>query len=190
MSAVTRLTLVTHAITDAVQGARFPADEPLNHLGMRSLEKIGALPGPESAFLVHAPEVRAQQTAHALGSTGVAEPALRDLDCGDWAGQSMQALEADQLMGWLTDPVYRGHGGESIIDLLDRIRTWMTDLAGRGERIVAVTHPAVVRAAVLCTLKAPAEAFWRIDIAPLTATTLHHRAPAWTLRATGCDLRS
>ena len=37
---------------------------------------------------------------------------------------------------------------------------------------VAVTHAAVVRAAVVVTLGAPAAGFWRIDVAPLTATVL------------------
>lgn len=46
MSAVTRLTLITHAITDAVQGARFPVDEPINALGERTIAKVGALMGP------------------------------------------------------------------------------------------------------------------------------------------------
>ncbi|MFE3755275.1 histidine phosphatase family protein [Nocardia tengchongensis] len=188
MSAVTRLTLVTHAITDAVQGARFPADEPLNPLGSRSVEKAGGLPGPAPGTVLHAPEVRAEQTCRALGFTGAPESALRDLDHGDWAGKSMDELAPEQLMGWLTDPSYRDHGGESITDLLDRVGDWLHALAGSGDRIVAVTHPAFVRAAVLRTLNAPPESFWRIDIPPLSATTLHHRGPAWTLRATAHEL--
>ncbi|QVI21371.1 histidine phosphatase family protein [Nocardia tengchongensis] len=188
MSAVTRLTLVTHAITDAVQGARFPAEEPLNPLGSRSVEKAGGLPGPAPETVLHAPEVRAEQTCRALGFTGALESALRDLDHGDWAGKSMDELAPEQLMGWLTDPGYRDHGGESITDLLDRVGDWLHGLAGSGDRIVAVTHPAIVRAAVLRTLNAPPESFWRIDIPPLSATTLHHRAPAWTLRATAHEL--
>ncbi|MFE4460382.1 histidine phosphatase family protein [Nocardia tengchongensis] len=188
MSAVTRLTLVTHAITDAVQGARFPADEPLNPLGSRSVEKAGGLPGPAPETVLHAPEVRAEQTCRALGFTGVPESALRDLDHGGWAGKSMDELAPEQLMGWLTDPAYRDHGGESITDLLDRVGDWLHALAGSGDRIVAVTHPAIVRAAVLRTLNAPPQSFWRIDIPPLSATTLHHRAPAWTLRATAHEL--
>ncbi|MFE3254204.1 histidine phosphatase family protein [Nocardia sp. NPDC059091] len=188
MSAVTRLALVTHAITDAVQAARFPADEPLNPLGSRSVEKAGGLPGLEPADVYHAPEIRTAQTTHGLSLTGTPEPALRDIDHGTWSGRSMDALPPDQLMAWLTDPAYRAHGGESIIGLLDRVGSWLTSLTGRGDRIVAITHPAVVRAAVLLTLNAPAESFWRIDIPPLTATTLHHRAPAWTLRTTAHDL--
>ncbi|MFJ9365364.1 histidine phosphatase family protein [Nocardia sp. NPDC101769] len=188
MSAVTRLTLVTHAITDAVQAARFPADEPLNPRGSRSVGKAGGLPGLEPDVVHHGPEIRTAQTTHGLGLTGTSEPALRDLDHGAWTGRSMDELPPDQLMAWLTDPVYRDHGGESITGLIDRVGSWLTSLIGRGDRIVAITHPAVVRAAVLLTLNAPAESFWRIDIPPLTATTLHHRAPTWTLRTTAHDI--
>ncbi|MGF6888308.1 broad specificity phosphatase PhoE [Nocardia sp. GAS34] len=188
MSPVTRLTLVTHALTDAVQAARFPADEPLNALGERSVEKAGGLPGPEPSAVYHAPELRAAQTTRSLGLDGTPEPALRELESGEWAGRPMDSLAPELLMGWLTDPEFRGHGGESITDLIERVRAWLGDIAGRGERIVAVTHPAVVRAAILCTLSAPPESFWRIDILPLSATTLHYRAPAWTLRATVHEL--
>ncbi|GAB2507760.1 histidine phosphatase family protein [Nocardia heshunensis] len=188
MSTVTRLTLITHAITDAVQSARFPADEPLTPQGERSAAAAGGLPGLDPTLILCAPETRTAQTANALGLNGTPEPALRDLDCGDWSGKSMEDLAPEQLMSWLTDPAHRSHGGESITDLLPRVRTWLDDLAGSGDRILAITHPAIVRAAVLSTLNAPPESFWRIDIPPLTATTLHHRPPAWTLRTTAHPL--
>ncbi|WP_067568503.1 histidine phosphatase family protein [Nocardia acidivorans] len=184
MSAVTRLTLITHAITDAVQGARFPVDEPLNALGDRTIAKVGSLLGADHTVIRYAPETRTRATASGLGLSGEPDAALRDIDHGGWAGQGMDALAPEDLMAWLTDPGYRGHGGESITDLIERVRDWLGGLAGSGRHITAVTHPALVRAAVLCTLDAPAQAFWRIDIPPLTATTLHHRAPAWTLRTT------
>jgi broad specificity phosphatase PhoE len=47
--------------------------------------------------------------------------------------------------------------------------------------VVAVTHPAVVRAVLVTALRSPAEVFWRIDVPPLTATTLRRRG-GWTLR--------
>ncbi|WP_330180369.1 histidine phosphatase family protein [Nocardia sp. NBC_01503] len=188
MSAVTRLTLITHAITDAVQGARFPVDEPINALGERTIAKVGALMGADHTVIRYAPEMRTRATASALGLAGEPDAALRDIDHGRWAGQGMDTLASEDLMAWLTDPAYRGHGGESVTDLIDRVRGWLGELAGRGEHITAITHPAIVRAAVVCTLDAPAQSFWRIDIPPLTATTLHHRVPAWTLRTTASAL--
>jgi len=59
----------------------------------------------------------------------------------------------------------------------------MESLASRRGRVVAVTHPAVVRAAILVALDAPAKSFWRVDIAPVSRTVLHFRGHAWTLRS-------
>jgi len=53
---------------------------------------------------------------------------------------------------------------------------------------VAVTHAAVVRAAVVVTLGAPAAGFWRIDVAPLTATLLRGGPGRWTVRGTALPL--
>ncbi|WP_067677029.1 histidine phosphatase family protein [Nocardia miyunensis] len=186
MSPVTRLTLVTHAITDAVRAARFPLDEPLD---IREVERGGELPDPLRADLVQVgPEARAAQTASLFGLDGVTEPALADLNSGSWAGSSMDAIPGDQLMDWLTDPEFRSHGGESVTDLLSRTRTWMAAVATRQCRVVAFTHPGVVRACILLALAAPPTSFWRLDIPPLSTTTLHFRGNAWTVRGTAQPL--
>ena len=52
-------------------------------------------------------------------------------------------------------------------------------------RLVAVTHPAVIRAAILVTLDSPPKSFWRIDIGPASRTVMHLRGHVWTLRSTG-----
>ncbi|WP_373281378.1 histidine phosphatase family protein [Nocardia transvalensis] len=142
------------------------------------------LPGADRAAVYCGPETRTRQTAQSLGLSATPDDALRDLDCGHWAGLPMTATDPADLTAWLTDPTYRAHGGESLTDLLARTHTWLTTLENRGDPIIAITHPAVARAAILTTLDAPAKSFWRIDIPPLTTITLHHRPPAWTLRTT------
>ena len=54
MSEVVRLTLVSHAMTDAMAAGRFPTDEPLNSVGHRQVDASidlgitdGAFCGPE-----------------------------------------------------------------------------------------------------------------------------------------------
>ena len=71
-----------------------------------------------------------------------------------------------------------------MVGLLTRVRGRLDTLAPTGQHVTAVTHPAVIRAAVLLTLDAPPKSFWRIDIAPLSRTVLHNRGHAWTLRFT------
>lgn len=181
MSEVARLTLVSHAMTDAVSAGRFPTDEPVNAVGRRQL-------GPSIDFgsteftSVCGPEQRCLQTAELLGLHATVEPRLADLDCGRWRGDVLGGVDAADLAVWLTDASSAPHGGESIVDLMSRVSAWLESISGRP-RIVAVTHPAVVRAAILLALDAPPKSFWRIDVAPASRTTMHFRGHAWTLRS-------
>lgn len=180
MSEVVRLTLVSHGMTDAMSAGRFATDEALSSLGQRQANATTELGTIDTALC--APEKRTRQTADLLGIAARVEPLLADLDCGRWRGDVLGRVDSAELAVWLTDPVRAPHGGESIIDLIARVRRWMESLTGTRSRVVAVTHPAVIRAAVLLTLDAPPKSFWRIDIAPVSRTVLHYRGHAWTLR--------
>lgn len=182
MSEVVRLTLISHAMTDAMAAVRFPADEPLNALGHRQIGAMTALGNGELAIC--APEIRARQTAELLGLAVEIDPRIADLDCGRWRGGILNGLPAEQLSVWLTAPEQAPHGGESIVDLIARVRAWLDSLSVRPGRVVAVTHPAVIRAVMLITLDAPPISFWRIDIAPASRTTVFLRGNAWTFRST------
>ncbi|MFD5204753.1 histidine phosphatase family protein, partial [Streptomyces sp. NPDC058375] len=46
---------------------------------------------------------------------------------------------------------------------------------------LAVAETAVVRAAVVHALRLPSEAFWRLDVAPLTLTELSGRSGRWNV---------
>ena len=70
-----------------------------------------------------------------------------------------------------------------MIELINRVRGWMESLTAHRTRLVAVTHPSVIRAAILVALDAPPKSFWRIDIAPVSRTVMHFRGHAWTLRS-------
>lgn len=181
MSEVVRLTLVSHAMTDATAAGRFPTDEPLNALGHRQADAAVELGVIDAAYC--GPEKRARQTAELLGLSAAVEPQLGDLDFGRWRGSVLGGVPPADLAVWLTDPARAPHGGESVVDLVDRVRRWMDSLASVRGRLVAVTHPAVVRAAILVALDAPPKSFWRIDIAPMSRTVMNFRGHAWTLRS-------
>ncbi|GAS87657.1 histidine phosphatase family protein [Mycolicibacterium brisbanense] len=181
MSEVVRLSLVSHAMTDAVAAGRFPIDEPLNSVGHRQVDAAIELGPVDRAYC--GPEKRARQTAELLGLRAEVEPLLADLDCGLWRGDVLSGVRPADLAIWLTDPTKAPHGGESVVELIARVRRWMDAVTDKRGRLVAVTHPAVVRAAVLIALDAPPKSFWRIDIAPVSRTVLHFRGHAWTLRS-------
>lgn len=188
MTEVVRLTLVAHAMTDAMGVQRFPVDEPLNDIGRRQVEGMvdtHALAGANVRQFA-GPEQRAYQTAKLLGLRAATEPRLADLDCGRWRGKTLKALPAEELKVWLTEPAQAPHGGESIVDLRERVAGWLESLTEKGAgdplRTVAVTHPAVIRAAILTALDVAPESFWRIDVAPAGRVVMHLRNDRWTLR--------
>nr|WP_308248627.1 MULTISPECIES: histidine phosphatase family protein [Nocardia] len=181
MQTVLRVDLVGHGLTEAVRKARFPVDEPLDESGRGALRAYSV---PEGAQVRTGPERRARETAETLGVVGELDARLRDLDAGSWRGTEMSSLAQDQLFAWLTDPEFRGHGGESVTDLVDRVRFWLAEIASAGRDTVAVTHPAVVRAVLLVVLDSPPKSFWRMDVPPASVTRLHYRGN-WTLRLGG-----
>ncbi len=120
------------------------------------------------------PVPAARQTAVELGLTADVEPALRDLNYGRWAGQTLDqvaAAEPDAVAVWLSDPAAAPHGGECLLTFLHHVAEWLEVLEG-PERVIAVTHPAVLRGVVLAVLQAPPPAFWRVEVGPLARVRL------------------
>jgi broad specificity phosphatase PhoE len=180
-SSVTRLTLVSHAPTDAMRRGRFHSDESVDPRGLRDLTATTFSTDADAVFI--APERRTRQTAEGLGLSGGLVPHLADIDFGHWAGLAMDDLPEQDVLSWLTDTSTLPPDGESIDGLLTRVQSWMGRVSSENRRIVAVTHPAVVRSVVIRTLESPASSFWRVDIPPLTSTTVHFRGGRWTLRS-------
>jgi broad specificity phosphatase PhoE len=179
VSEVVRLTLISHAMTDAMAAARFPDDEPLNALGQSQIHT--AVDQCDPHITLSAPERRALDTADLLGLQPGVEPRLADLDVGRWRGHELAAVPPEQLATWLSRPESTPHGGESVVALITRVHDWMDDVSRQPARLTAVTHPAVIRAAILIALESPPKSFWRIDIEPASRTVLHFRG-RWTLR--------
>jgi broad specificity phosphatase PhoE len=179
MSQTVRLTLVSHAMTDAMTAGRFPLDEPLNALGIKQVSATERSPADTA---VCGPERRTRETAQLLGLSAGVDLRIADLDHGRWRGEGLARLNPADVAAWLDDPEIAPHGGESVVGLISRVSDWLSALPAVSRRIVAVTHPAVIRAAVVSALDAPPKSFWRIDIPPLSDTVLHYRGREWTLR--------
>jgi broad specificity phosphatase PhoE len=183
-----RIILISHGSTEAVRAAKFPADEPLDELGLKNIKALAdRLPEVDQCWT--SPEQRTQQTAQALGLNAQIETVLRDCDYGAWEGRTFDevyAREPDAANSWLRDPAAAPHGGESIAALIRRIGDWLANEQLRHQRTIVVTHPAVVRAAIVHAIEAAPQSFWRIDIAPLSVTRLSGHSGRWNLSAAGC----
>jgi broad specificity phosphatase PhoE len=185
-----RLTFISHAATEAQRRAAFPLDEPALEREIAKMTGLG-WKVPASARVWSAPEQRTQQTSRILGLSVELADGLRDCDYGRWRGRKMDDVQTEDqpgILAWLGDPSAVPHGGESVESLVGRVGSWM-DEQRAVKYTIAITHPAIIRAAVVHALQIPLHAFWRIDIAPLTVTDLRFNANVWTLRYSGCPLR-
>jgi broad specificity phosphatase PhoE len=113
------------------------------------------------------------------------EPALCDLDLGKWCGRTVvdvSATDPDGFHAWLTDPDAAPHEGESVRRLCRRTADWLSSVAPDTGHAVAITEAAVVRAALIHALGAPARAFWHLTVPPLSAVALTWRGGHWDVR--------
>ena len=174
-----RLTLVAHARTLAQKKARFAADESVEMDWQAQAHSRSQFSSRTTRYLC-GPEARARETAALFSADVRIEQSLRDCDFGRWKGCLLDDIEPEQLGLWMADWQTNPHGGESVEQLCQRTREWMAALTGTGH-IVAVTHPLVMRAALMNVLQCPPSAFHSIDIEPLSMIDLRCNGK-WRMR--------
>ncbi|MFD8735215.1 histidine phosphatase family protein [Streptomyces sp. NPDC059618] len=183
-----RLILISAATSEALREARFDDGSPVDASGLRAARTAagaGAVPAAGRVWV--SPTARCRQTAEELGLQGgsVMEE-LGSLDVGRWRGATLaevSAKEPEAVARWLSDPESAPHDGESVRAYCDRVAERLDAAAGFEGRTVAVVEPEVVRAVVVRALGAPEQAFWRVDVQPLSVTELSGRGGRWNLRA-------
>lgn len=190
MTAVRRLLLVRHAGTPATRHADFSGNESLTPAGALAAAALRPL-AKGGDVVACSPSLRARETAAAAGWDAAPDERLAALDAGVWSGQALQQIggtDPQGLVRWLADPGARPHGGETILELIARVRGLLTEWHDPlAPDLLAVTHGSVIRAAVVIALDAPPDAFWRVEAAPASATELHTRGAGWVLfRANAC----
>ena len=190
LQVTTRLILIAHAATTATRVPRFGLDEDLDARGRTDAEAaVCSLDGRARVTCGHAR--RCRQTAEVFTASRRPDQAptldgrLDDWDLGSWAGRTLEEVDAHDPGGtraWLADPLATPHGGESLAGLLTRVGCYLADMADRPGFHVAITHPAIVRAAVVRVLDAPPAAFWRVDVSPLARVSLSAFMSRWNVR--------
>jgi broad specificity phosphatase PhoE len=184
-----RLTLICHGTTAATRASAFPLDEPLEN-GVAEQARILSPALRRWDRAVTSPALGARQTADALSLHASVHPALRDCDYGHWHGRRLADIQADhpaEVAAWLLDLDAAPHGGESLLALMRRVSDWLADRLRDDGHTVAVTHAAVIRAAVIGVLDAPPQSFWRIDVEPLSRVDLRSDKRRWVLRVPGAS---
>lgn len=74
------------------------------------------------------------------------EPDLRELNCGEWEMQHWDAIPRQVIDPWMNDFVnVRIPGGESYVQLYDRVVRCFTRMTASARPVVAVMHGGVIR---------------------------------------------
>jgi broad specificity phosphatase PhoE len=179
-----RLTLICHGATAATRAPAFPLDEPLEDgVAAEAARLAGSLRHHDRAWT--SPALCARQTADALSLEAEVQDVLRNCAYGRWAGLALADIardEPDALSTWLTNPDATPRGGETVTALCRRVAEWLPEPMKLGGHTIAVTHSAVMRAAVLHILGAPATSFWHSDIEPHAMLDLRSDGKRWNLR--------
>ena len=174
-----RLTMICQGATRKTIDAAFGREE-------EPLLDFAPLPRRATSFnrVSCAPGLAARQTATRLGVAAVDDPRLRDLDVGRWTGLQLDDLSRNDPCAfamWLSDPDSTVHGGESLRNFLVRIGAWMDSVAESDSATLAIASAAVIRAALVHSLQTGPPTFWRIDITPLSRTSLRSNFGRWNL---------
>lgn len=178
--ATTHLTLLCAGATRGSREGRFPDPrDPLDDGGRAKVRAVALERAGADRVLV-SPALAATETAALLGVEGAVEPALRDAEAGAWTGLGMAEIGETEFARWLAAPEQGAPGGESMAAVRARVGTWLDNLG--DVRVLAVTHAAVIRAALSHALSLPDASVLAIDVAPLTRVTLS-RHGRWRLQA-------
>lgn len=153
----TRLIAIRHGETAWNVDARIQGhlDIPLNDIGHWQAQQVARALADEPITAIYASDLqRAHATAQALADTTGApltpEPGLRERCFGDMEGSTFAEVELshpEQARRWRErDPHFAAAGGESLLQLRERIAATTSSLAARhiGGLVVLVAHGGVM----------------------------------------------
>ncbi len=157
--------MIRHGQTDWNLQRRYQGqiDIPLNSIGLLQAENAAnSLRGQVFDALYSSDLQRAMQTASEIGKvvnlTVLTDVRLREIHQGDWEGLSIDDVFQDDthnVNAVYADPITtRRPGGESIVDLAERVTRCLTDLSlcHNHQKVLVVSHGLAIATAI-CTAK-------------------------------------
>jgi broad specificity phosphatase PhoE len=111
---------------------------------------------------------RAQETAAGFGVPVETDDRWIELDYGEWDGTPLLDVPLETWAAWRADLSFRPPGGETLLELGERVRTACAELAEEAttDFIVVVSHVSPIKAGVVWALGVGDEVAWRLFVAP------------------------
>ncbi|MFP6743017.1 MAG: histidine phosphatase family protein [Alphaproteobacteria bacterium] len=183
---VTRWWWVRHAPAFRVNGGIYGNDDvPCDTTDAESFRGLARLL-PEDAIWVTSHLSRTKLTAAAIvdgGAVGpepMVEQGLGEQGFGDWQGMTHAEVEAANPeiyhKFWLAPADHAPPGGESFVDVIDRVRTVVERMTvdHGGRDIIAVAHGGTIRAALAIALGVEADRALPFCTENLSITRIDH----------------
>lgn len=182
------LLLVRHGVTQHSVEHRFSghggADPGLLDLGLRQAEAVSEELHRRGGadVLVTSPLLRARQTAQVIAERlGMPDPVvvegLAESAFGEWDGLTLAQAQQGwpyQVASWMTSPEVAPPGGESFVQVRDRVDAARREVLARfpRQRVIAVAHVTPIKVLIQSVLDAPAASAYRFELAPCSLSTL------------------
>jgi probable phosphoglycerate mutase len=157
---------------------------PLDPEGERQAQRSGEFLREKypDALVVCSPLTRAHQTASAITGNVTIDERFIELDYGDWDGVALTDVDQTLWAQWRNDPSFRPPGGETLVELDNRVRPAFEEISERAQKgdVIVVSHVSPIKAAVAWALGVGVEVSWRtaLDRASMTTVRLDAKHPA------------
>ena len=199
MSIRTRWWWVRHAPVTSTDGRIYGNTDPPANVEDPPTYAALARFLPSASALVTSQLQRTHQTANAIRAAGLDLPEatieenLEEQNFGDWQGRKREVVYAEldpKHLFWLAPARTRAPGGESFVDLMDRVAAVIERLTAQhsGGDIISVGHGGAIRAAIGHALKLDPEVALACQVDNCSVTRLDHFGPteshpdgAWAL---------
>ncbi len=185
-----KITFVCHGATIYSEEGRLSDAEnypPLSELGveeMENLTKYFKARGVKNDVIYTSPSIRTVQSAMMVAKVFkkdyVIVDELKTRECGKWNGLTYDQIEKEYPGGFykiLSDPNDKtAAGAESSIEFIERIKKVINEIVEQntGNRIIIVTHPEVIQAAICAALEIAPEKMPKIFIRTGSATQISY----------------
>jgi probable phosphoglycerate mutase len=172
----TRFLVVRHGESTYGAQGRFTGreDVPLTDRGRSQAQAVAERIGPSAPTVVlTSPLARCRDTAKAVaevaGARVVVDDRLLDEGLGEWTGLQVAEIERRwpaEFAAWRRDPAGSPPGGESFIQVRDRVKPLMTEAlhSYRGQAVVVVTHGAVAKMILTTALQVDPSVAYRLRV--------------------------
>ena len=147
-----RIAFLRHGPTEWNEAGRIQGriDVPLSALGRAKMANLLPPPGFADVRAYVSPLARARETAELLGlKAAIVDERLSEHHWGEWEGLTREEIlardgtDAFERAGNGID--FRPKGGESTRELLARVASFLSEIAGQDADAIAVAHRGILR---------------------------------------------